>query len=125
MLALAREMTLREGLFPENRQEIEALPGVGQYIANAILLFCHDQPEPLLDTNMARVLERVYEPRQLVDIRHDPYLQTLAKQIVCSKRANDVNWAILDLAAIVCTVGRPKCELCPLSSLCSFYDYHF
>ena len=44
-------------------------------VANAILLVCHEQPEPLLDSNMARVIERVFGPRKLADIRYDPYLQ--------------------------------------------------
>lgn len=121
MRALAREMATGRGRFPRHREEIERLPGVGQYVANAILLFCYDQPEPLLDTNMARVLERVYEPRRLVDIRYDPYLQALARRIVHCKRSRDINWAILDLAALVCVIRTPRCELCPLSTLCSYY----
>lgn len=57
---LATEMTRANGRFPKSRRKIEALPGVGQYIANAILMFCHGEPQPLLDTNMARVLERYF-----------------------------------------------------------------
>lgn len=120
MQALAREMTKRRGRFPKYREEIEALPGVGQYVANAVLLFCHDQPEPLLDTNMARVLERVYKPRKLADIRYDPYLQSLARQVVHCKRPRDINWAILDLAALVCIGGTPRCESCPIAGFCSY-----
>ena len=124
MRALAREMTKRRGRFPKYREEIEALPGVGQYVANSVFLFCYDQPEPLLDTNMARVLERVYKPRQLADIRYDPYLQSLARRIVHCKKPRDINWAILDLAALVCVVGTPRCESCPIAKLCSYYDKH-
>ena len=122
MRALTKEMTKRRGRFPKYREEIEALPGVGQYVANSVLLFCYDQPEPLLDTNMARVLERVYKPRQLADIRYDPYLQSLARRIVHCKRPKDINWAILDLAALVCVVGTPRCESCPITKLCSYYE---
>jgi hypothetical protein len=60
----------------------------GQYIANAVLLLCHGEPQPLLDVNMARVLERVFGPKKLADIRYDPYLQQLAMRIVqCKKPA--------------------------------------
>ena len=58
--ALASEMVRRRGSFPIDRRQIEALPAVGQYVASAVLLFAHGRPEPLLDANMARVLERLF-----------------------------------------------------------------
>ncbi len=118
--ALARAMVERGGVFPSTREEVQALPGVGQYVANAILLFSAGQAEPLLDVNMARVLERVFRPRKLVDIRYDPYLQTLARQVVRGERAAEVNWAILDLAATICTAKNPRCAVCPLRRRCRF-----
>jgi len=69
---LAIVMAKRNGRITRTREEIEALPGVGQYIANAILLLCQGQPQPLLDSNMPRVRERVFGPRKLADIRYDP-----------------------------------------------------
>jgi A/G-specific adenine glycosylase len=68
LLALATEMAARGGDFPATRTDVKALPGVGQYIANSILLFSAGRAEPLLDVNMARVLERLFGPRRLVDI---------------------------------------------------------
>jgi len=118
--ALSREMVKRNGRFPRQREEIEALPGVGQYIANAVLLFCHGEPQPLLDGNMARVLERVFGPRMMADIRYDPYLQQLALDIVRCKTPKEVNWAILDLAATICLPKKPNCEKCPLSTTCRY-----
>jgi A/G-specific adenine glycosylase len=118
--ALAREMASRQGVFPRTRNEIEELPGVGQYIANAILMFAHGQPEPLLDVNMARVLERVFGPRKLADIRYDPYLQQLSREVIRGTRAAEVNWAILDLAAKVCTISKPKCDICPIAKWCKY-----
>lgn len=120
MQALAAEMSRRRGRFPRNRDEIEKLPGVGQYIASSILLFCYGEPEPLIDVNMARVLERVYGPRRLADIRYDPYLQALARAVVNCEQPKEVNWATLDLAALICDIRTPRCELCPLSRLCSY-----
>ena len=115
---LALEMAKRGGLFPRDRAEIEALPGIGQYIANAVLLFCHGVPEPLLDLNMARVLERVFGPRKLADIRYDPYLQALAGKVVRCKTPTRLNWALLDLAATTCLTRNPRCNNCPLASMC-------
>ncbi len=120
LISLATEIAKRNGRFPKDRQQIEALPGVGQYIANSILLLCHDSPEPLLDTNMARVLERYFGPRKLSDIRYDPYLQRLAKMVVDCPDAVVLNWAILDFAARTCSLRIPKCCQCSLASGCSF-----
>jgi len=117
---LAKEMTERKGVFPRNREEIEKLPNVGQYIANAILLICHGEPEPLLDVNMARVLERFFGPRTMADIRYDPYLQSLAKAVVNSRDSVLMNWAILDHATLICRISAPRCLDCPLVSKCKF-----
>lgn len=118
--ALAAEMRTRRGRFPTNRDDLEALPGVGQYVANAAMLFCHGKREPLLDVNMARILERCFSPRTLVDIRYDPWLQALARAVVDHPRAREINWAILDLAATTCTVRKPRCKTCPLETVCRF-----
>jgi A/G-specific adenine glycosylase len=118
--ALASEMVRRRGLFPIDRRQIEALPAVGQYVASAVLLFAHGRPEPLLDANMARVLERVFKPRRLADIRYDPWLQTLARILVRSERSAEVNWAILDVAALYCRLSKPACADCPLHRKCNY-----
>jgi A/G-specific adenine glycosylase len=115
---LAKLVAERGGRLPKERHEIELLPGVGQYIANAVELFCYGRPMPLLDGNMARVLERVFGPRKLADIRYDPYLQQLARDVVNSRNAKEVNWAILDLAAKVCVLRNPLCQSCPLRAIC-------
>src|SRR5205823_5501423 len=77
--SLAAAMEERAGSLPTSRSELERLPGIGQYIASAVLLTLYNQPEPLMDVNMARVLERFFGPRKLADIRYDPYLQTLSR----------------------------------------------
>jgi A/G-specific adenine glycosylase len=115
---LAMVMVKRNGRFPRERKEIEALPGIGQYIANAVLLLCHGEAQPLLDVNMSRVLERVFGPRKLSDIRYDPYLQQLATRVVQCKNPVKLNWAILDLAATICLRRKPHCNGCPLVNIC-------
>lgn len=118
LIRLAREMSRRRGRFPKRMEDLESLPGVGQYIANAILLLCHNEPRPLLDVNMARVLERNFGPRKLADIRYDPYVQALAAQAVAKGDARSLNWAILDLAAGICIAAKPRCSACPLATSC-------
>lgn len=120
IVSLAREMDRRNGKLPQTRDEIEMLPGVGQYIANAILLFCFGERQPLLDVNMARVLERSFGDRRLSDIRYDPYLQTLSRRVLARGDAKQLNWAILDLASSVCLIRSPRCNACPVSLNCHF-----
>ena len=108
-------------MFPSSREDIDKLPGVGQYVGNAIEMFCHDRPMPLLDTNMTRVIERVFKPRELVDIRYDPWLQGISKKLVTSKHAVQLNWALLDIGGIICRPKDPRCQECPLTESCSWY----
>lgn len=118
LLKLANEMVNRDGKFPTDYYEIRDLPSVGQYIANAIVLFSFNEPRPLLDVNMVRVLERYFGPRELVDIRDDPYIQNLAHTIVFNSGAYaDINFAILDLAALICK-KTPLCQQCPVKIGC-------
>ena len=118
--ALGKTMTERNGRFPKSRDEIESLPGIGQYIANAVFMFDHGVPKPLLDVNMARVLERYFGSKRLADIRYDPYLQSLGHSIVHYHDPASVNWAILDLAALICTPSKPLCEKCPVRRDCKY-----
>lgn len=120
LVALAKAVRRNRGRLPSDRSEIERLPGVGQYIANAIELVCSNTPAPLLDVNMARVLERYFGPRTMADIRYDPYLQRLAWRVVNCPESSSLNWAILDLAAEVCLPRAPKCCSCPLKAGCKY-----
>lgn len=116
LLSLSRAI-LRNGGIPSERAAIEELPGMGQYMANATELLIHGERRPLLDVNMARVLERLFGPRSRVDIRFDPHLQRLAAQLVSEGDAQTLNFAVLDLAALVCR-PKPDCPHCPLLAVC-------
>jgi A/G-specific adenine glycosylase len=121
LVKLARAMAAKNGQFPQSRSDIESLPGVGQYVCNAVMLFANRQAEPLLDVNMARVLERCFGRRRLADIRYDLELQQVSRLMVSGPRAVELNWAILDLAAMVCTQRLPHCAECPIRHHCDFY----
>jgi A/G-specific adenine glycosylase len=116
---LAVEMVKRNGRLPKDRKELESIPFMGQYMANAVELVIFNQPSPLVDVNMSRVLERFFGPRKLADIRYDPYLQELSYKIVEHENAKEVNWAVLDFAAIICK-SKPLCEACFLNRRCNY-----
>jgi A/G-specific adenine glycosylase len=116
--SLAKWVLSHDDQFPSDRATLEQIPAVGQYVASAIILFAHGDSAPLLDTNMARVLERYFGSRELADIRYDPYLQRLSSRVVVHSRTVHLNWAILDLGATICRSRRPVCADCPLSGHC-------
>jgi A/G-specific adenine glycosylase len=121
LLGLAKEMVKRNGRFPKDREELESIPFVGQYIANAIMLLIHNDPQPLLDVNMARLLEKFFGPRKLADIRDDPYLQDLSMKVINHKNSKIINWAIIDFATAVCKKRKPSCDVCVLKNKCNYH----
>lgn len=121
LFRLAQELKSRKGRLPADRNEVEELPMMGQYIANAFELYVLNKRTPLLDVNMARLLERFFGPRKLADIRYDPYLQELAYRIVDHPRSKEMNWAVLDFCSLICKPQKPLCNLCLLSKLCQYF----
>ena len=67
---------------------------------------------------MARLLERFFGERKMVDIRYDPNFQSLAYRVINIEKSKILNWAILDYAALICKKTKPKCEVCRLKTNC-------
>lgn len=122
LLGLAKYASATGGNFPKDPAKHVPIPAVGQYVSNAVLLFQHDKRMPLLDGNMARVIERVVRPRRLADIRHDPWLQAAARWLIRRGPATSINWAVLDFAAVVCRARSPRCDSCPIAGYCTFFQ---
>ena len=118
--ALGLAMKKRGSTLPSNRSELEMLPGVGQYIASAVLVFAHGEVEPLIDVNMARVIERYFGVRTRADIRHDAFVQQAARACIASQDPVVANWAFLDLGGLVCRAKTPRCHVCPLRRGCYY-----
>jgi A/G-specific adenine glycosylase len=69
---------------------------------------------------MSRLLERYFGKRKMADIRYDPYLQKLSYKIVNHNNSKEINWAILDFAAIICKAQKPLCNECIFLKDCSY-----
>lgn len=121
LLGLARYAVSVSGEFPRGAASHAQIPAVGQYVSNAISMFQHGAQSPLLDVNMARVIERFVRPRRLADIRYDPWLQAAAHWLVRGEHPARINWAVLDFAAIVCKARTPLCPSCPVNSRCRYF----
>ena len=118
---LAQELKRRKGRFPKERNQVAEIPMMGQYITNAFELYVLKKKSPLLDVNMARLLERFFGERKLSDIRHDSYLQTLAYRVVNIEKTKELNWAILDYASLICKKMKPLCLQCILNLKCKHF----
>jgi A/G-specific adenine glycosylase len=121
-IELARVLVQRfGGRVPCDRRSLNELPSVGDYIASEVLLRACGKPEPLLDRNMIRILERVFGIRSARKRPHtDPAMWSFARMLVPRdpEEAEKFGFGVLDLARKVCTAENPKCEVCPLRSLC-------
>lgn len=118
---IARETVERYGgKLPGTPEDLLAFKGIGRYTAGAILTFAFGKPAPILDTNVARVLHRVFHggrgdlKRAAVRSR----LWALAEGLLPRRKAYDFNQALMDLGALVCTARKPRCLVCPLRDLC-------
>ena len=113
------------GNFPTNFEQVWALPGVGRSTAGAILSSVLNQPYPILDGNVKRVLARYFAVEGWPgEKKVENYLWTLTEQVTPIDRVADFNQAMMDIGAMVCTRTKPKCELCPLNLECLAYKNH-
>ena len=121
--AIARESVARYGgRLPDDADRLRALPGVGRYTAGAVLSFAYGRDVAVLDTNVRRVLARVFlGPRRTARLRGDRGLWALAERLVPAGRGYDFNQALMDFGATWCTSRRPRCPACPMRAFCATY----
>jgi len=110
------------GKFPGEVAELRTLPGIGRYTAGAIRAFAFREDAPILDTNVMRVLHRVFVGRG------DPKKQksalwNLSEALIPKGKGYDFNQALMDFGAMVCTARDPYCLLCPMKDFCKTYPF--
>jgi A/G-specific adenine glycosylase len=113
--------------FPTAFDEVLALPGIGRYTAGAICSIAFNQPTPILDGNVIRVLTRVFgiseNPR---DKKTNARLWDIATRLVVHATRNTqhvspcshLNQSLMELGALICTPREPKCLVCPIAKHC-------
>jgi A/G-specific adenine glycosylase len=108
------------GEVPDDRAALLALPGVGAYTAGAVLSIAFGRAEPILDGNVERVLSRLFlvrgDPKRGATRRR---LEGLAREAVSAGPPAEVNQALMEIGALVCLPGTPRCGDCPLSGACA------
>lgn len=119
---ITREYREKQGALPKTKAGLQESNLGSLYVANAYEIFVLEKRAALLDVNMARVLSRYFHPRPLKDMRQEKELQQLAKRVANVKACRELNWAILDFAAVVCTAKAPGCAKCPLQKRCTYFQ---
>ena len=112
-----------DGQVPEQIADLRALPGVGSYTAAAIASFAYAQRHPVLDTNVRRVLARLFTGKQYPSASQSVAEQALATSLLPpeqDRRAATWSVALMELGALVCTAARPSCDTCPVAASCAW-----
>ncbi len=122
---LAREVTddgrKPNGTLPAEPMALRALPGIGAYTAGAVASFAYERRAALVDTNVARVLRRVFAPSaKVATTKGRRVLWEIAESIL--PRTGRATWthnqALMELGALVCTARVAHCGRCPVRSVC-------
>ncbi len=119
--ALARVVSQDlDGTLPEDPQALLKLPGVGPYTAGAVASFAYEKPVPAVDTNVARVIRRVFFERATGKVQRVTEVWRLAGRLVPKngKRAWRFNQAVMELGALICVARKPRCPQCPVRPVC-------
>lgn len=107
------------GKVPSTDEDLRSLPGVGRYTAGAVLTFGFGQVRPMVDTNVVRVLGRVFDITSVKKRpRTDERFWKRYGSLIPPENPREFHYAVLDLARLVCLPNDPHCEECPLSCMC-------
>jgi A/G-specific adenine glycosylase len=112
------------GRVPEDAEARLALPGIGRYTAGAIGSIAFGREEPVVDGNVTRVLARLFRIDTPVGAAvTNKRLWDEAGRLVRGPRPGDLNQALMELGATVCTAKQPRCDACPLSAQCEAFSH--
>lgn len=122
---IARESVARYGgELPSDEQTLRSFKGIGEYTAGAVLSFAFGQRKAILDTNVARVLFRVFvgtgDPKSHAMKRH---LWAVSRTVLPMRHVFDFNQALMDFGATLCSARKPRCGECPMRTGCVSYPH--
>jgi A/G-specific adenine glycosylase len=123
--AIARESVARYGgELPSDADTLLSFKGIGEYTAGAVLSFAFGQRAAILDTNVARVMFRVFvgqgQPKAHAMRKH---LWLLSRTLLPVRHVFDFNQALMDFGATMCTARKPQCAACPMRADCAAYPF--
>lgn len=120
MKKAAQEITENHGgEFPKSYKEVLALPGIGAYTAGAVCSICYEQPTAAVDGNVLRIISRITESFDPIDLPETKKrIAEELERVYPKDRCGAFTQALMELGACVCTPRSPKCEICPAKAFC-------
>ena len=109
-----------DGRIPDKREDLLKLPSIGEYISDALLCFSFEKNVGVLDSNVCRIIGRIFSLKSKGEARRDIQFRQLIDELVPSNQAKEFNWALIDLGALICKPRNPLCNQCPVYSLCTY-----
>lgn len=108
-----------DGKVPQKREDLKSLPGIGDYVAGAILSISYNKREWIVDSNIARVFSRFFGIESTGEARRSEEIIKLSKDYSQNNKPKKSNLALLDFASLICKSRKPKCPECPVKKRCS------
>ena len=105
---------------PSDVHTLQQLPGIGEYTAAAIVAFAFDQRSLVMDVNIRRTLTRIIDGNEHPKPAPTAKEKAAWQELVPAKNAHVWAAATMELGALVCTSTNPRCELCPVISMCNW-----
>lgn len=123
--AIAQEaVRLYGGKIPDSLEGLQALKGIGRYTAGAVMSFAFRKDAPILDTNVMRLLHRVFlGPGSARNSGVVKRLWDLSAALIPRGKGYDFNQAMMDFGALICTARKPACTICPMQRICVSYPW--
>jgi len=110
------------GRVPMTREELRTLPGVGDYVAGAVLSIAYEHKEWMVDSNIVRFFRRYFGIETSKEGRRDKHVIEIAKLYSSGRMPRKANLAILDFTALICAPHNPKHDRCPLRKACQYFQ---
>jgi len=107
-----------DGALPRSVDALMLLPGIGRYTAHAVACLAFGCQVPVVDTNISRILRRLFPSKSSPAGGHINLDWALAAELLPRRTASSWNQALMDLGATVCIASSPRCDQCPLLKLC-------
>ena len=124
--SIARESVARYGgSLPSDEETLRSFKGIGAYTAGAVMSFAFGKRAAILDTNVARVLFRIFVGRgNLKSHAMKRHLWEVSRTVLPHRHVFDFNQALMDFGATVCSARKPTCMICPMRRDCAAYPFN-
>lgn len=123
LIAIAKQLAVEyKSNVPSRKEQLLKMRGLGNYISSAVRCFAFNKREAIVDTNIVRLMERVFGFKSVKNRqRDDNAAWKYAESLLPTQKVKDYNYALLDFSGLICTARNPRHDICPLKIICKYY----